>query len=100
MKLIIDISDDTYKKIIADKYVIYDKMYYSIKNGTPLDDIKAEIDNQYKWLMQTNYTLYDIYIAFDIIKHFIDRHIRECNDAEWKESEPLDDVVELMEGGE
>ena len=39
MKLIIDIPDDTYKKIIADKYAIYDRMYYSIKNGKPLDNI-------------------------------------------------------------
>lgn len=44
MKLIIDISDDVYKKIIADKYAIYDRMYYSIKNGIPLDKIRAEID--------------------------------------------------------
>lgn len=43
MKLIIDIPDDAYKKIIADKYAIYDRMYYSIKNGTPLDNLRAEI---------------------------------------------------------
>ena len=36
MKLIIDIPEDVYKKIVADKYAIYDKMFYSIKNGTPL----------------------------------------------------------------
>ena len=42
-----------------------------------IDDIKTEIDNQYKWLMQTNHTLYDIDIAFDTIKHFIDKHIGE-----------------------
>lgn len=38
MKLIIDIPDDVYKKIIADKYAIYDRMYYSIKNGTVLPE--------------------------------------------------------------
>ena len=47
MKLIIDIPDDAYKKIIADKYAIYDRMYYSIKNGIPLDKIRAEI-SEYK----------------------------------------------------
>ena len=36
MQIVIDIPEDVYKKIVADKYVIYDKMFYSIKNGTPL----------------------------------------------------------------
>lgn len=36
MQIVIDIHEDVYKTIIADKYAIYDKMYYSIKNGTPL----------------------------------------------------------------
>ena len=36
MKIVIDIPEDVYKKIVADKYAIYDKMFYSIKNGTPL----------------------------------------------------------------
>ena len=48
MKLIIDIQDDVYKKIIADKYAIYDKMYYSIKNGTPLPKLdKPHIKGDY-----------------------------------------------------
>lgn len=40
-----------------------------------IEDIKAEIDDQYKWLMQTKHTLYDIDIAFNSIKSFIDKHI-------------------------
>jgi len=36
VELIIKIPEDVYKKIVADKYAIYDKMFYSIKNGTPL----------------------------------------------------------------
>ena len=40
-----------------------------------LDEIMAEIDDQYKWLMQTKHTLYDIDIAFSGIKSFIDKHI-------------------------
>lgn len=42
-----------------------------------LDDIRTEIDNQYKWLMQTKCTLSDIDIAFDAIKSSIDNHIGE-----------------------
>ena len=36
-------------------------------------------------------------LACEIIR-LIDEYDRESKDAEWKESEPLDDVVELMEG--
>ena len=39
-----------------------------------IEDIKTEIDEQYKWLMQTKHTLYDIDIAFDAIKSSIDKH--------------------------
>lgn len=56
MKLIIDIPEETYKTITADKYAIYDKMYYSIKNGTPLDnnseraEVQAYFDGEaYGW---------------------------------------------------
>ena len=54
MKLIVDIDEDVYKKIVADKYAIYDKMFYPIKNGTPIpnnatngDVIKAMFPNEY-----------------------------------------------------
>ena len=40
-----------------------------------IEDIKVDIDNQYKWLMQTKHTLSDIDIAFDAIKQPVDRHI-------------------------
>ena len=40
-----------------------------------LEEIKAEIDKQYKWLMCTNHTLADIDIAFDAVKYSIDKHI-------------------------
>ena len=111
MRLLIDIPDDTYKKIIADKYAIYDKMYYSIKNGTPiptgysiglagcfdktLDDIRKEINDLPKTYPFINHI--DTYVKTDDVIRIIDRHIGENKDAEWKESEPLDDVVELME---
>lgn len=38
------------------------------------EDIKAEIEKQYKWLMQTKHTLHDIDIAFDAIKSNVDKH--------------------------
>lgn len=45
-----------------------------------LENIKAEIDNQYKWLMQTEHTLYDIDIAFDAIKSLLDKYIGKENE--------------------
>lgn len=36
IELVIKIDEDEYKKIVANKYAFYDKMYNSIKNGTPL----------------------------------------------------------------
>jgi len=41
-----------------------------------LEEIKTEIDEQYKWLMQTKHTLNDIDIAFSGIKSCINKHIR------------------------
>ena len=40
-----------------------------------LEQIKAEIEKEYKWLMQTKHTLCDIDIAFSGIKSAIDKHI-------------------------
>ena len=40
-----------------------------------IEDIKTEIDLQYKWLMQTNHTLCDIDIAFSAIKQFTEKRI-------------------------
>ena len=39
-----------------------------------IEDIKSEIDKQYRWLMQTKHTLYDIDIAFEAIKRFLDNY--------------------------
>jgi hypothetical protein len=46
MKLIIDIPDKTYHKIIDGTYD-YGDMNVIIQNGTPLDDVKAEFINSY-----------------------------------------------------
>lgn len=36
-----------------------------------LDQIRAEIDRQEKWLLQAGYTTYNVDIAFDAIKSII-----------------------------
>ena len=40
----------------------------AIQSGTPLDNLRAEIDRQEKWLVQAGYTPYNTDIAFDTIK--------------------------------
>ncbi len=48
--------------------------------------IKEEIDDQYRWLMDTKHTLYDIDIAFSAIKYIIKKYI------EFSE-EPCEDCI-------
>lgn len=73
MKLIVDIDDKRIKgiKLLAKEQDIatpYPTLEQIIANGIPLDDIKAEIDRQEKWLSQAGYTPYNVDIAFDAIK--------------------------------
>lgn len=89
MKLVIDIPQEVYDNPY--NYCCY-ALANVIKNGTPLDDIKADVDH---YLVVEGFgTAYR-----QEVLEIIDRHIGS-NDAEWKESEPLDDVVELMERSE
>ena len=76
MKLIIDIHEEVYKKIVADKYAIYDKMFYSIKNGTPLDDIFDDIKAEL-WMEGMNMTgeYQGAWVRFRDIEKVIDKHI-------------------------
>ena len=102
MKLVIDIDDEEYSEFIkADKNGYCTRMIdiKAIKNGTPLDDIKAEIE-QYRENEEPHLCDYRFYRneGLDMALAVIDRHIGESKDAEWHESEPLDDVVVLMEG--
>ena len=50
MKLIVDIDDETYETIKNAEHLKWDcpieSAYKAIKNGTSLDDIKAEIDQK------------------------------------------------------
>ena len=74
IELVIKIPEEEYRWMMkSDKTVFADVaskecMLYAIKNGTPLDKIRAEIDRQEKWLLQAGYTAYNVDIAFDAIK--------------------------------
>ena len=96
MKLIVDIPEEMYKRIQDDIYSTYDGVdsLKAVRNGTPLDDIRKEINDLPKTYPFINHI--DTYVKTDDVIRIIDQHIGS-NDAEWKESEPLDDVVELME---
>ena len=72
MKLIIDINDDTYKRVISDsKTYVLDEIFVenAIYNGTPLDDIKAEIEE----------LPFDHYLNKKGILKIIDKHIGKEN---------------------
>ena len=46
MKLIIDITEETYKEVIEGKDTSNTNIYTAIENGTPLDDVKTEIEKK------------------------------------------------------
>ncbi len=81
MKLKIDIDEDYYKIIC--KRVEENKPYHSpyeyevIADGKPLeqepvlDKLRAEIERQERWLMDTGYNACSVDIAFDAIKSVI-----------------------------
>ena len=113
MRLLIEIPDDMFNRIQDDVYSTYDGVdcLKVVRNGTPiptgysiglagsfdktLEEIRKEINDLPKTYPFINHI--DTYVKTDDVIRIIDRHIGESKDAEWKESEPLDDVVELME---
>ena len=50
-----------------------------------LDKIRAEIDGQYKWLINTRYTIRDVDIAFGNIFWIIDKYKAESEPQERSE---------------
>lgn len=74
MKIVIDIPKEVkeaFDKADDINFCFYDynsMIGKAIQNGTPLDDLKAEIDRQEKWLSQAGYTPYNTDIAFSAIK--------------------------------
>ena len=69
MKLIIDIPDTYYEYCKAQEDAI--EIQLAVKNGIPLDDLRAEIERQERWLMDTGYNACSVDIAFDAIKSVI-----------------------------
>lgn len=65
MKLIIDIPEEEYIKICDEPCT---ELALAVRNGTPLEKVTSEIDQQEKWLLQAGYTTYNVDIAFDAIK--------------------------------
>lgn len=55
-----------YKGILEDKD--YKRLCKALDNEDVLDGIRAEIDEQYKWLLKAGYTAYNVDIAFGAIK--------------------------------
>ena len=96
MKIVIELSDETYKDIKEENSIyginnglsarITGKVVGAIQNGTqadmngiPLDKIRAEIDRQEKWLLYAGYTVYNVDIALDAIKSVVaESEGKEC----------------------
>ena len=72
-----------------------------VNSNSVFDDIKTEIKEWY-WQADKQALAKDPCVVdamVDLFIRTIDKHIWErSKDDEWKESEPLDDVVELMKG--
>ena len=69
------------KRIVSDKVDEDLKCAFELKElRSKIDKAIEEIDNQYKWLMQTKHTLYDIDIAFESIKYYLRNIGGEVND--------------------
>lgn len=66
MKLIIDISEKDYNEICKD-YFLNDDIYTAIKNGIPLEQIRAEIEKE---LGDNLYKNDGIYCALHIIDKY------------------------------
>ena len=77
MKIVIDISEEDYRRV-QDGRAGVSMMRNAIKSGTQLTDIldkiRAKVDRQYKWLINTRCTIRDVDIAFDSIFQFIDKY--------------------------
>lgn len=78
MKLIIDIPEGTYEavKVGTINQVLEYKVWNAIKNGTPLDDVKAEINkniiNEYTGQNEYEIALSD---GLELALQIIDKHI-------------------------
>lgn len=73
MKVIIDIPDEMYRKIKNDEYTDVERYcgMLSIQNGTPLDDIKSEIQDIYVGYRHPYEIMADVLAVLD--KHIEER---------------------------
>ena len=83
-----------YKGIITDKD--YQRLCKALDTEKAIEDIKAKIQGYQRAYKDKEWDFYNA----GKISGFNDvlAIIETITEAEWKESEPLDDVVELMEG--
>ena len=79
MKLIIDIDEKTFKDVKMLSDYGYNSMFNglveAISNGTPLEDIKAEIQKEADYLKQQRD--YGRAYGMEIVIEYIDNHIKE-----------------------
>lgn len=70
MQIVIDINEEIYKSIKIGMRNRDDmaEIGEAVENGIPLDNLRAEIERQEKWLLQAGYTAYNVDIAFNSIK--------------------------------
>ena len=82
MKLIIDITEEEYKRMTKASIFSTHAMINAIQNGTPLDsvieDIKQEIGARVFDIQATSDRYFDgVDDVMDIVDEIIDKHIRE-----------------------
>lgn len=82
MKVIIDIQEDVYKNILQRSTEIQAEGYVlegAVLNGTPLDDVKAEIDNEWA---NTHHMYPDYASGLARASEIIDKHIGKAERGE------------------
>lgn len=84
MKLIIDVPEEYYKsaKLMVEKGSAY-PLKVSIANGIPLDDVKAEIDEQYDRVHPYNI---DVAQGLEIALGILDKYDPESEEDDGKKA--------------
>ena len=109
MKLIIDISDKKYKWIKEDTLCYTDEISEAIRQGTPLEDIKAEIQKELGKVKGNSgcdyFTNNTIDNCTHIIMKILDNHIKEndqkesrCDTCKWNDEELSGECYDCVKG--
>ena len=80
MKLVVELSDEQWVRVLDGTWCGSKEFFTAAPLEKVLEDIKAEIDRQYKWLINTRYTIRDVDIAFGSIFRTIDKYKAESED--------------------